>query len=327
MSEGVQVDQRFQIVDASRQPKLAIVVPAYNEAANIPLLVERLFHALNGFESWQLVLVDDGSTDSTLEAIKATAAGRESIKYISFARNFGHQAGLMAGLVHTDPNADVVITMDADLQHPPELIPAMVDQWRTGYPVVNMIRREEESGFKTLSSKWFYRFLNSISDIEIREGSSDFRLLDKSVLKVLRDLPETSVFLRGIIPWTGFRQKDMPYQPDDRRSGETKFTLLRMMRLALTGVTSSSLKPLRLSTYLGVITSGAAMMYAMYALFVKFVAGTAVSGWTSLLIGMMLLGGVQLMMLGIIGEYVGRVLAETRGRPNYVIRETNLGDE
>ena len=328
MSENQSQEQQTSGIAAFRpKPKLCIVVPAFNEADNLPVLVERITKALTGIESWQLLVVDDGSTDSTLEVMRRLAAENSSIKYLSFSRNFGHQAGLKAGLVHADADAEVLVTMDADLQHPPELIPSMLEQWRAGYPVVNMIRRETtRPGLKSLTSRWFYRLLGSISDVKISEGSSDFRLLDKSVLDVLRRLPEQSVFLRGIIPWTGFRHRDIYYEPDARNAGSTKFTLPRMMGLALAGVTSSSIKPLRLSTYLGVITSGAAMVYAIYALFIKFFAGTAVSGWTSLLIGIMLLGGVQLMMLGIIGEYVGQVLAETRGRPRYIVRETNVGE-
>jgi dolichol-phosphate mannosyltransferase len=302
---------------------ISIVVPAFNEAQNLPRLIERVRQALSDGEDWEVIVVDDGSTDDTLSVLRAQAFSQSRIRYLSLTRNFGHQTALRAGLDHA--SGDCVISLDADLQHPPELIPEMIRNWRAGYEVVNMVRRDTGvPPFKRLTSRFFYWLTNALSDYRIEPGSSDFRLLDRRVVDVLRTLPERNLFLRGLIPWLGFRQVNVPYEPASRNAGASKYRLLDMMRLALLGLTSSSVRPLHVATLIGAAMSVLALIYAAYALWARFFSGTVITGWTSLLISILLIGGIQLLMLGIIGEYVGRALTEVKARPLYVLREHNL---
>jgi glycosyltransferase involved in cell wall biosynthesis len=304
-------------------PSVSVVIPLFNESENLVRLIAALENALESSESYDILLVDDGSTDKSLETIRRLAEKNPQLRYISLTRNFGHQIALKIGLQHSV--GQVVISMDADLQHPPEEIPRMISAWRDGYKVVNMVRQlESASAFKRLTSSLFYRLVNSISDFEIVPGSSDFRLLDRSVVDVINTLPEHCVFLRGMIPWLGYKQTNLPFRPSERLHGDRKYRMFKMLQLAVTGITSSSIRPLRIATIIGVLTSTAAAVYAIYALIVKLVYGTAISGWTSLLIGMMLLGGVQLLMLGVVGEYVGRVFVEVKGRPNGIVADSKL---
>ena len=303
-----------------RERKISVVAPAFNEAENLPVLIDRLRSVLAPYDDYEIVIVDDGSRDRSLEVLRALADEDGRVRFLSLSRNFGHQNALKAGLDHA--TGDCVIMLDADLQHPPELIPAMVERWREGFEVVNMIRRDDDTpAFKKWTAALFYRFVNAISDFKIRPGAADFRLLDRKVIDALNRLGERTLFFRGIIPWLGFRQCEIEYAPAARAHGSSKYDLSRMALLALDGIISSSTRPLRLSTILGLAMSTLAMLYAAYAVTVKLALGTAVSGWTSLLMGVMLLGGVQLVMLGIVGEYIGRILLETKGRPAYIVRE------
>ena len=302
--------------------KISVVVPAYNEADSLPILKNRLERALAGHDDYEILIVDDGSDDHTLATLKAFVAEDPRIRYVSLSRNFGHQCALKAGLDRA--TGDCVISLDADLQHPPELIPEMLERWQDGFEVVTMVRRNDAApAFKRLSSALFYRFINAVSDFRIRPGAADFRLLDRKVIDALGAIGERTLFLRGIVPWLGFRQCEIDYAPDPRAFGRPKYDLRRMVALALDGITSSSVRPLRLTTMLGAAMSVLAMLYASYALIIKFVAGTAISGWASLLISIMLFGGVQLLMLGIIGEYLGKVLQEVKRRPPYIVREAS----
>ncbi len=302
------------------EAKISIVVPAYNEAGNLGALRARLEAVLRDRERYEILFVDDGSQDGTLALLRDFAAEDTRIRFLSLSRNFGHQNALKAGL--DNATGDCVITLDADLQHPPEIIPEMIERWKAGFEVVNTVRSDAGTPlFKRFTSRLFYRFLNFISDIEIRPGAADFRLLDRKVVLELVALGDRTLFLRGAVPWLGFRQCEIDYTPDKRASGEPKYNLRRMALLAIDGITSSSIRPLRLSTFVGAAMSGLATLYAGYALMTKLILGTAISGWASLLVGMMLLGGVQLLMLGIIGEYLGKVLLEVKGRPSYVVRE------
>lgn len=304
---------------------LSVVTPAHNEAQNIPRLLERLGKVLHDTEDWELIVVDDGSTDDTLGVLKALAAFMPNLRYLSLTRNFGHQAALKAGLDHA--RGQCVISLDADLQQPPEMIPEMLRQWRAGYEVVNMVRADAGAPwFKRVTSRFFYWLTNAISDYRIEPGSSDFRLLDQRVVEVLRGIEERNLFLRGLIPWLGFRQTHVRYEPADRAAGASKYTVREMMRLAMLGLTSSSLRPLQVSTLIGAIMSILALIYAAYALWARLFTGTVITGWTSLLISILLIGGIQLLMLGIIGEYLGRGLTELKSRPPYVLREHNLTD-
>ncbi len=304
---------------------VSVVAPAFNEAQNIPRLLERLEQVLRDSEDWELIVVDDGSTDDTLSVLKTLAGFMPKLRYLSLTRNFGHQTALKAGLDHA--RGTCVISLDADLQHPPELIPEMIRQWRAGFEVVNMIRADANVPlFKRLTSRFFYWLTNAISDYRIEPGSSDFRLLDRRVVEVLRRIEERNLFLRGLIPWLGFRHTHLPYEPANRAAGASKYTLREMMRLAMLGLTTSSLRPLHVSTLIGAVMSILAVIYAAYALWARLFAGTVITGWTSLLISVLLIGGIQLLMLGIIGEYLGRGLIEIKSRPAYVLREHNLSD-
>jgi dolichol-phosphate mannosyltransferase len=303
---------------------VSVVAPAHNEAPNIPRLLERLEQVLQG-EDWELIVVDDGSTDDTLDVVKTLARSMPKVRYLSLTRNFGHQTALKAGLDHARGNC--VISLDADLQHPPEMIPEMLKQWRAGFEVVNMLRAEARvPWFKRLTSRFFYRLTNAVSDYRIEPGSSDYRLLDQRVVEVLRGIKERNLFLRGLIPWLGFRQTHLTYEPENRTAGASKYTFREMLRLAMLGLTSSSLRPLHISTLIGAMMSVLALLYAAYALWARFYSGTVITGWTSLLISILLIGGIQLLMLGIIGEYLGRSLTEIKSRPAYVLREHNLAE-
>ena len=302
---------------------LSIVVPAHNEAQNIARLLERLESVLRDREDWELIIVDDGSTDDTLSVIKQFASRTRQLRFLALTRNFGHQTALKAGLDHA--SGDCVISLDADLQHPPELIPEMIRSWQSGYEVVNMVRLDANVPLmKRLTSRFFYWLSNSISDYRIEPGSSDFRLLDRRVVDALRDTRERNLFLRGLIPWLGFRQVNLPYTQETRTGGESKYGIHSMLRLALRGITSSSLRPLHIATVSGLLMSLFAAIYAVYVLWVKLFVGTAITGWTSVLISVLLIGGIQLLLLGVLGEYLGRTLTEAKGRPAYVLREHNL---
>ena len=301
-------------------PNISVVIPAYNEAENLPVLKQRLAGVLEPYGDFEVLFVDDGSRDRSIEILRSFNEADPRFAYVSLVRNFGHQNALKAGL--DAALGDCVIMLDADLQHPPELIPEMIERWRQGFEVVNMIRRDDgTSAFKRLTSRCFYRLVNAISDYQIRSGAADFRLLDRKVVDAVVGLGERTLFLRGLIPWLGFRHCDIDYVPDARLHGSSQYSLRRMLALAVDGITASSIRPLRLSTVLGVVMSTLAMLYVGYALAIKLFVGTAISGWTSLLVGVMLMGGVQLMILGILGEYLGKVLVEIKGRPNYIVRE------
>ncbi|MGH8454983.1 MAG: glycosyltransferase family 2 protein [Nevskiales bacterium] len=301
---------------------ISVVVPAFDEAQSIPRLVERVARALREERDWELIVVDDGSTDDTLSIVRALCGSMLNLRYLSLTRNFGHQTALKAGLDHA--RGECVISLDADLQHPPELMPEMIRSWRAGYEVVNMIRVGSNVPFlKRLTSRFFYWLTNSISDYRIEPGSSDFRLLDRRVVDVLREVSERNLFLRGLIPWLGFRQINLPYAQEPRAGGESKYGFREMLRLALHGITSSSLRPLHIATLVGLLMSVFAGIYTVYALWMRLYVGTALSGWTSVLISILLIGGIQLLMLGVLGEYLGRTLTEAKGRPAYVLREHN----
>lgn len=302
---------------------VSVVTPAFNEAQNIPRLLERLDQVLRDKEDWELIVVDDGSTDDTLPVLKTLAGSVPRVHYLSLTRNFGHQTALKAGLDHA--RGDCVISLDADLQHPPELIPEMIRQWRSGFEVVNMIRADVNVPlFKRLTSRFFYWLTNAISDYRIEPGSSDFRLLDRRVVEVLRRIEERNLFLRGLIPWLGFRQVNLPYAQEKRAGGQSKYGVPGMLQLAVRGITSSSLRPLHIATMIGAVMSLFAALYVIYALWIRFYAGTAIEGWTSVLISVLLIGGIQLLMLGVLGEYLGRTLTEAKGRPAYILRDHNL---
>lgn len=305
---------------------ISVVVPIYNETDNIASLHRALNAAIPANYTHEIIFVDDGSQDDSLEIIKSISAGDPAVRFAALSRNFGHQLALKAGIDLA--RGDCTITIDADFQHPVEMIPQMIQAWEDGAEVVCMLREDpKEFSFKIISARLFYWLINKIIDFPIKPGSADFRLTDKKVTDQLKEFRENAIFLRGIIPWMGFRQHEISYTPQTRQAGVSKYSIKKMVNLALIGIVSSSTKPLRLTSYLGLAIALFSTLYAFYAIIIKVVVGTAISGWTSLLISLLLLGGTQLIMLGIIGEYLGKNLVESKGRPNYIVREQSSAVE
>jgi len=300
---------------------ISVVIPAYNESGNISVIAGKIGEQLRDEGTYEVIFVDDGSTDGTLRDIKSVMEVDKSVKYISLSRNFGHQKALKAGLDHA--RGDCVICMDADMQHPPHVLPKLLQYWKEGYDVVYTVRRDNESvsRFKKATSKWFYKLMNLLSDVEIPMGSADFRLIDKKVVDEIRQFRENWIFMRGLVSWLGFRQIGIEYTVEPRHSGASKYSLSKMIAFAVQGITSFSIMPLRLSIFMGLLFSMVSFTYGIYALYVKIFTGVALKGWTSILMSILFLGGIQLLSLGIMGEYIGKMFIETKGRPSYVIRE------
>lgn len=308
------------------KPEISIVIPTYCEEGNISELYSQLENELKKLEihSFEIIYVNDGSHDNSLTKIKELTVRDNRVKFIHFSRNFGHQNALRAGLDFAQGAA--VISMDADLQHPPELISTMIEHWRAGNKVVYTKRKDTSdlSFFKKLTSKMFYKLVNYLSETKLEEGTADFRLLDRSVVEALKNFSENNLFYRGIIPGLGFKQYGVEYIPNERFSGNTKYTFSKMVRFALTGITSSSAKPLYFSIYLGAFLALCSFFYAMYAIYVSLFTTEAVAGWTSTIASILFIGGIQLMMLGIVGIYLGKLFSESKKRPNYIIEESNI---
>jgi len=306
--------------------KISIVIPTFNEEGNIEILYQKIIESfeLIAHSNFEIIYVNDGSSDSSLEKIKYLSQIDSRVKFISFSRNFGHQNALKAGLDYVDGNA--VISMDADLQHPPELIPEMIRLWKEGNEVVYSIRKDgkELSFFKKMTSKLFYKMVNYLSDTKLEEGTADFRLLDRKVVNTLSNYNESNLFFRGIIPTLGFKQIGIPYHPHERFSGTTKYSFSKMLKFALTGITSSSAKPLYFSIYLGLFFAVIAFLYGIYAIYVSLFTNDAVLGWTSLIASILFIGGLQLIMMGIVGVYLGKLFTQSKNRPNYIIDEIKL---
>jgi dolichol-phosphate mannosyltransferase len=309
-------------ISASASPALSIVVPAFNEAGNLERFYEELEPVLREIQlPWELVIVDDGSRDPTWERIRSLNTRDPRVRGIRFSRNFGHQYALLAGLSRA--RGDAVVSLDADLQHPPRVIAQLVDEWRKGSLIVHTLRRDPESvsRFKRISSKLFYRTFSFLSGTHLADGMADFRLLDRQVVRSLLEFPEEGLFLRGLVHWVGFTSSSVAFECQPRFAGRTSYTLRKMLHFAWTGVTSFSLVPLRLSIVLGFLTSAFAFEQLLEALYGKLVLKTTVPGWTQLMVVMSLLFGVLFIMLGIVGEYVGRILIEVRRRPRFIVRE------
>jgi len=303
-------------------PELSIVVPVFNEAGNIKKLYSELIPVLQELGvDWEVIFCDDGSDDATWEIIDQLHKNDERIKGIRFSRNFGHQYALFAGMQHASGKA--VITMDGDLQHPPELLPKMLARWRAGDKIVHTVRvYNQEQGFlKKLSSSLFYKLFTFLSGVEMEGGMADFRLLDRQVLDELLKFKEEGLFLRGLVHWVGYQSSKLSFQCGQRFSGEGKYGLKKMLKLAWTGITSFSIVPLRVSIIIGVLTSLFAFMEMLYAIFAKLFTDTVVPGWASGVAVVSFLFGILFIMLGVLGEYIGRVLIEARGRPRFIISE------
>ncbi|MFM8555377.1 MAG: glycosyltransferase family 2 protein [Betaproteobacteria bacterium] len=307
----------------AKKPVLSIIVPCFNEEAVI-LETHRRLSALRqvlGETVLELIYVDDGSRDGTLAALRGLAANDPLTRVLAFARNFGHQIAVTAGI--DAANGDALVIIDADLQDPPEVIPEMLGKWREGYDVVYGTRtdRPGESWFKLMTARAFYRVLNSVSDVPIPLDTGDFRLISRRVADTLRAMPERDRFLRGMVSWVGFRQYALPYRRAARFAGETKYPLRKMFRFATDGILSFSSTPLQLSVGLGLLSAALALAGIVYALVLRIFTDIWVEGWTALMIAVLFIGGVQLISVGILGAYVGRIYNEIKGRPLYVVQE------
>ena len=313
-----------QVSERSANAVISVVIPAHNEAENLPILLHDLCAVLTPLGQPEIICVDDGSTDNTFAVLFEAASQNDFIKYVRLSRNFGHQSALRAGLSYG--TGDCVISMDADMQHPVQLVPQMVEKWRKGYDVVLTTRKEsgDLTIFKRLTSRLFYFLINALADVHIDPGSADFRLLDRKVVEVIKSLSESDFFLRGIIPWVGFQSCKIEYIPNRRRFGDTKYSLRKMISFAVAGVVSNSVQPLRLAAILAAVISGMAGLYTLYALHVYLVYGRLVPGWASVVVVTSFIGGLQLLVLGVIGEYIGRILKESRKRPGFVVSATNI---
>lgn len=306
---------------------ISIVVPAFNEEENLPVLVQRLMAVMQPYGDYEILIVDDGSTDQTRYVLRQLSLAYPMVRYLSFSRNFGHQTALRAGYDHA--RGDAVISLDADLQHPPELIPLLLTKWREGYDVVYTIRKPDPklSWFKRKTSGKFYQLLRATSELKLEDGAADFRLLDRKVVDSLKKFKENDLFLRGVISWVGFRQCRVLYEPAARYAGRTKYSLQKMMKLAAMGITSFSTKPLYLSVALGFIMSALALLIGAEVLYEKLFTDATVSGWTSIILLMVLIGGMQFIVIGIIGVYLGKTFLEVKQRPPYLIGTTSEIDE
>jgi len=303
---------------------LSVVVPCFNEEEVIGATYDRLSTVLSAGLTdmrYELVFVNDGSRDTTLELLRAIQARDPHVRVVSFSRNFGHQMAVTAGIEHA--SGDAVVLIDADLQDPPEVILEMVAQWRQGAQVAYGVRadREGETAFKLATAKLFYRFINRLSDTRIPLDTGDFRLMDREVVNAFLAMPERDRFVRGMIAWVGFRQVAVPYRRAARFAGQTKYPFVKMVRFALDGIASFSVVPLKLATWAGFASFAIAMLGIVYALAVRLFTEQWVSGWAALFVALMFLGGIQLFCLGIIGEYVGRIYGEAKKRPLYLVAE------
>lgn len=308
--------------------EISVIVPSFNEEKNVPLICERLTSTLYQIsDDYEIIFVNDCSKDNTLEVIKQLSKKDSHVKYISFSRNFGHQIAVSAGLDLCKGEAVVII--DADLQDPPELILEMYEKYKEGYKVVYARRksREGETWFKKITAKLFYRFLSAMTSIEIPVDVGDFRLIDKVIVKHLRNMPEKSKYIRGQISWIGYKQTFVEYHRDARLYGKTNYPLKKMLRLAFDGITAFSDKPLKMASAIGILSAIISLLAIIYALFSHFIFDSVVSGWTSLIISVLFIGGVQLITIGIIGEYIARINNDVRNRPLYIIDEDNIEKE
>jgi glycosyltransferase involved in cell wall biosynthesis len=309
-------------METSQNPTVSIVAPCFNEAATLPEFYRRVSEAMQALgDTWELVLIDDGSQDNTATILRELAHKDPHIRPVLFARNFGHQLAVTAGLDYCRGQAVVII--DSDLQDPPEVIPELIAEWHNGYEVVYARRteREGETWFKLFTASLFYRLIYRITDVNIPLDTGDFRLLDRKVVDVINRMRERHRFLRGMSVWVGFRQTGVPYKRAARYAGETKYPLKRMVKFAGDAITGFSYFPLQLATYLGFVAAGISILAIPVVIALRVAGSQAFFGQATTLIAVLFLGGVQLISLGILGEYIGRIYDEARGRPLYIVRE------
>ncbi|MFM6060798.1 MAG: glycosyltransferase family 2 protein [Microcystis aeruginosa] len=304
-------------------PKYSLIIPIYNEEETIPELYRRVSDVMDSLDdSVELILINDGSRDRSLNLMRELQERDARVCYISFARNFGHQAAVTAGLNFA--RGQVIVVLDADLQDPPELIPKMIESWQAGYHVVyaQRTKRKKESWFKRLTAYVFYRLLRRLADVDIPADTGDFCLMDRQVVDLLNSMPERNRYIRGLRAWIGFRQTAVKFERDPRFAGEVKYTFKKSLALAINSLVSFSKIPLRLSTYLGLFSALIALLMALLVLYWRLQQpDSPVTGLATILIAVFFLGSVQLISIGILGEYVGRIYEEVKGRPAYTIAE------
>lgn len=308
--------------------KLSIIIPVYNEEGNVCAIIEKLedvFEKLPDVE-YEIIFVDDGSTDETLPVLMSLCATKANTFYLSFSRNFGKDNALMAGF--RTASGDAVITIDADLQHPPDLIPEFINWWQEGFDIVYAYRKDKNihaSFFTRIRSRLFYKIVNAFSDVQMENGISDFKLIDRKVIEVINKLPEDKPFLRGLLKWVGFKQKAVEYEPSKRHSGATKYSLISLIKLATEGLTSFSTKPLTFAIWLGFFYAATSLLYIPYVL-ISLIYHLQRPGWASIIVTIAFFGGLQLMIMGIIGLYLGKTFIQGKHRPRYIIHSSNLNN-
>ena len=305
---------------------IAIVIPSYNEATNIDVLIQALNETIVNINyNFKFIFVDDGSSDETVVILKEKSKEHQHIFYLELSRNFGHQNALKAGIDLVKNDVDAIISMDGDMQHPPKIIPKLIQKWEEGFEVVYTIREvDKKLGFiKNKTSNLFYGLMNKLSDIKFEPGTADFRLIDKKVAQVFSDFTENELFIRGIINWVGFKQFAIHYEPNERYSGKSKYTVGKMMRFAVQGITSFSTKPLSMAIILGISLSVMAFIFYISYVLYSIYYGHVISGWASVITTVVFFGGLNLVVLGIIGVYIGKLFMQSKGRPNYLISNTN----
>ncbi|MEC0599555.1 glycosyltransferase family 2 protein [Bacillus spizizenii] len=307
----------------TRHIQYSVVVPVYNEELVIHETYQRLKEVMDQTkENYELLFVNDGSKDHSIEILREHSLLDPRVKIIDFSRNFGHQIAITAGMDYAQGNAIVVI--DADLQDPPELILDMIEKWREGYEVVYAVRtkRKGETFFKKQTAALFYRLLSSMTDIDIPIDTGDFRLMDRKVCDEMKRLKEKNPFVRGLVSWVGFKQTAVEYVRDERLAGETKYPLKKMLKLSMDGITTFSHKPLKLASYAGMLMSGAGFLYMFIVMYLKLFTDSTITGWSSLIVIQLLFSGIVLLILGMIGEYIGRIYDEAKDRPLYIVQKS-----
>lgn len=310
-------------------PTLSVVVPLYNEAEGVALLHARLTAVLDGMglPRREIVFVDDGSRDATFAAVSVLAADDPSIRAIRFARNFGKEAAMAAGL--RAATGQVIVLMDGDLQHPPELIPALLDEWRKGARMVTAVRRSRDTDpwLRRQLSRAFYAMFAKVSEVALEVGGGDFRLFDRVVVDAINSLPERTRFMKGITSWVGFRQATVDFEPEERAAGSSAWSLLRLLSYAVDGLSAFSTLPLRVWSVVGLVMAAISGLYGSFLVVRTLILGIDVPGYASIMVAVLFLSGIQLISLGVVGEYIGRIFTEVKGRPLYLVAERIGFDE
>ena len=308
---------------SAAQPRLSVVIPLYNESGSLGLLHQRLTAVLQGMPlaSYEVVFVDDGSRDNTYAEVAELCAIDPALKAIRFARNFGKEAAMAAGL--RAAGGDVVVLMDGDLQHPPELIPEMLERWRGGAMMVTAVRRSRDTDpwLRRQLSRAFYAFFRKVSEVALAEGGGDFRIFDRAVVDAINSLPERTRFMKGITSWVGFRQEEVDFEPEERAAGASAWSMLRLLRYAIDGLSAFSTLPLRVWSVIGLVMAGLSALYGAWLVVRTIIFGIDLPGYASIMVSVLFLSGIQLISLGVLGEYIGRIFTEVKGRPLFLVSE------